>query len=289
MIISSFRSLHDPRATRHETTWAKFSAWHDRPRVHDGEKSALPLTAPVSFRDDRRAKDHAEVVHLLTFDVDVEPRCAPRVLADLLHGTEASVSTSFRHAPDAPRSRLYLVPSRPLRGASEHAVVWRFAAGVMRGRGVGIGAEASDASRASFVPAHRTGAPFEHYVVAGAKLAVDRILEADRARMAEEETRQHARHQAMREGSGVRRRPTPPCEDDADGDLLERAASIVRETRAGRHTELNRWAWIVGHFTRLSDHAIEAALTPAGEATGLSAREVERTIRGALRSARRVA
>jgi hypothetical protein len=281
MIVSSFQALSDPRATRHETTWVKFCRWHDRPKVHDGDKSDLPLTAPVAFRDDYRSKDDAEVIYLLTFDVDVEPRCAPGVLADLLRGTEANVSTSFRHTEDAPRCRLYLLPSRPLAGPSEYAIVWRFAADIMRARGVGIGAEASDASRASFVPAHRPCAPYEHHVISGAPLSVDAILEAERARRAREE--------AMREGSGVRRLPLEYPDDDSDAATLERAVQRVRETRSGRHSELNRWAWILGRFTLLPDDAIEDALQPAGEATGLSAREAERTIRGALRSARRVA
>lgn len=167
--------------------------------------------------------------------------------------------------------------------------MWRFAADAMRLRGVGIGAEASDASRASFVPAHRPGAPYEHYVVDGACIQVDAILDAERARIAREE--------AKREGSGVRRRPiarvddcaTHSPRDDDDEEALERAVRHVREARSGRHSELNRWTWIVARFTRLRDGAIEAALQPAGEATGLSAREVARTIRGALESARRAA
>jgi hypothetical protein len=93
----------------------------------------------------------------------------------------------------------------------------------------------------------------------------------------------------MREGSGVRRLPLEYPDDDSDAATLERAVQRVRETRSGRHSELNRWAWILGRFTLLPDDAIEDALQPAGEATGLSAREAERTIRGALRSARRVA
>jgi KaiC/GvpD/RAD55 family RecA-like ATPase len=171
--LSFFERDSKPKASA-----ARAEDWEDLVRrLGDPEpastpKKELPLWSPTKYRDDYRKQGNVELVHLLTYDVDVEPVPDATALRAHLQSRRAVVHSSSRATHAAPRWRVALALSRPVT-ASEYERLWPAVEAELPFR---VGQEARSTERAWYFPRVGPDGFFESFETSGEPLDVDQWL-----------------------------------------------------------------------------------------------------------------
>jgi len=240
------------------------------------KKAALPGWSPATFADDRRGRDHVEQVTALVLDYDAgDPlkalaACWP--FLGLLHTTPS-------HTAHFARCRVIVLLSRAVTPA-EHLKIARWALTRASAAGHTLDEKATkDAARLWFVPACPPGEIGTAIRLDGPRLDVDRIL---------------AEARSVEPVPVIRQAPREALTDDH---AVDRAVAAIMASygRSGDHpgtrnNTLNAEAFKLKQRADQGGfdwHAARDAISIAAINNGMSAAEVERTIRGAEAAAAR--
>lgn len=259
-----------PRGKREVGTWGALldSELFTTPAVvvHANDR---PGWAPSTFRDHLRRKENLESVWGLGLDVDACESIASVVAAfDDHYGI---VHTTWSHqrekgtAPAVPRCRVVLALSRAM-SATEHQVVWAWAAKHLATIGVSVDQAAKDPTRLWYTPSVPPGGEelYELHHLAGEPVDVDAVL-----RLAVAPPTQF-----------------PKTLDTWAERALESATGRVVSAGDGQRNDvLNREAFALGGFVgagRLEVERVVDALHRAITANGGDPSKDERKIRDAI-------
>lgn len=249
-------------------TWTELVAFLSKPMIAEAKDAAGGYACGV-YRENRRRKADLVSTSLLVVDVDEGGDVAR--IASAVAKYRAIVHETFSSTPEAPRCRLLLALDGGGGAATYdriHAVVRR----ELRNLGATPDEGAKDPCRFSYAPVRRPGVGYRFRAFDGRPIDVARLLAANPP--------------PPPRASG----PLPRAEhaDRYKRAALQRAADALAGASVGdRHALLNREAHGLARLD-LSEAEIANALLPAAVASMGEARrrEIERTIRDAVRARR---
>lgn len=259
-----FASKAEPRGARGELDLA---ALVRGPRIAD-DKYSLPMLSPATYAEDYREDARVESAHAIGLDLD-----KGELRLEALHGLRGAWHTSHSHTDAAPRGRAFVSISRPVT-AVEYRRVWSTLVADLKKRGLLVGREACNPSRAWFVPAHRPGATYSFGVLAGEPVDVDRVLLVAAAREEEEQARR--RVAAARITFSYRY---------VEVALRRSWEEVARACEGTRNPTLNEVAYSLARLP-IPESTITSVLTDAARVAGLTQSETIKTIASALRARR---
>jgi hypothetical protein len=246
-------------------TWRTLALYLSRPTI-GAAKHVAGAWSPALYRQNVRRKSN--LIQACAIVVDVDERGDVERVASVLARYCAIVHSTFSATAEKPRCRIILALAAPIdaqRYDATHAVVRSHLAAV----GILADEGAKDASRLSYSPVVRPGAPYHYCALHGSPLDARDVLAA----------------QPFVFAPLVHQRGSNQAADHRPRVNVQRAASAVAQAREGsRHATLYRKAFALGRVSEAS--VVEAALLPSALRAGLPESEASRAIRDAVRAAR---
>jgi len=174
--VTLWHSLTDAHGTLLSTTWddlAKRLAAPD-PKPANVEHPKLRGWSPATFEQDRRLRAGTLMVTALGLDHDKGGITLER-LREAYAGLSVLIHNTRRSSPSAPRWRVVVALSRPMR-VEEHERVWISERNRLAALGLFIDEQTKDPSRFWFVPCEPIDGEFVFERLEGSPLNVDEVL-----------------------------------------------------------------------------------------------------------------